>query len=76
MITEEQLDSLLEFGKEEDGSYCDRWQFSIKKKFGKWNFYLFCEVDGALTHVKVLKDFEDLKNVYKAITDQELEYKK
>lgn len=86
MITEEQLDSLAEFGKERDGEYCDRWQFSIiaswtlfDRKYPDsgavidgWGFYHFNEVDGSVFFIKTLKDFDDLKNVYHAITDKEL----
>ena len=31
MITEKDLNKLQKFGKETDGSYCDRWEFSIIK---------------------------------------------
>jgi len=75
MITEKELDKLHDFSKESDGSYCDRWEFSIieSNRFkGKWDFCHFCEVDGALYYIKTLKDMVDLKNVYKAITDKEL----
>ena len=76
MITDKDLDKLQKFGKESDGSYCDRWEFSIIKsnRFkGRWDLCHFCEVDGALYYIKTLKDMADLKNVYKAITDKELE---
>lgn len=76
MITENELDKLQIFGKETDGSYCDRREFSIVKsnRFkGMWNLCHFCEVDGDLYYIKTLKDMADLKNVYKAITDKELE---
>ena len=75
MITEEQLETLKEFGKEEDDSYCDRWEFSIKKHFDDWCFWHFNEVNGGLYFIKKLKSMEDLKNVYKAITDKPLEFK-
>jgi hypothetical protein len=55
------LDHLETFGKEKDGSHCDRWEFCY-----------FCEVYGALYYIKTLKDMPDLKNVYKAITYREL----
>lgn len=74
MITEKQLDTLKTFGREEDGEYCDRWKFSIKKSENdSWGFYFFNEVDGSLFFIKRLKDFDDLKNIYHAITDMELE---
>ena len=72
-LTEKELNTLADFGKEEDGSYCDRWQFSIIKYGNGYAFYLFNEVDGSNRFIKKLKDFDDLKNVYKAITDKELE---
>jgi hypothetical protein len=76
MITEKDLDKLQTFGKETDGSYCDRWEFSIIKSNrlkGRWDLCHFCEVDGGLYYIKTLKDMADLKSVYKAITDKELE---
>ena len=76
MITEKDLDKLQKFGKETDGSYCDRLEFSIIKsnRFkGGWDLCHFCEVDGGLYYIKTIKDMADLKNVYKAITDKELE---
>ena len=78
MITEEQLNSLADFGKEDDGCYSDRWQFDIIKDFcgiDNWNLYLFNEVDGSRTFIKRLKDFDDLKNVYKAINDKDIRIK-
>lgn len=76
MITEEQLNSLQTFGRETDGSYSDRWQFAIIKGGhgykDEWVLYFESEIDGDIWFIKVLKDFEDLKNVYKAITDKEL----
>ena len=74
MITEKELDSLAAFGKEEDGSYCDRWQFSIRQDDNRTIFSLFSEVDGSTWFIKYLKDLDDLKNVYHAITDYELEF--
>jgi len=76
-ITEELLKTLVEFGKEEDGSFCDRWQFTIAKRrlTGKYALYFFCEVDGQTWFIKDLKDFEDLQNVYKAITNEDLPLK-
>ena len=74
MITEKELDGLAAFGKEEDGSYCDRWQFSIRQDDNRTIFSLFSEVDGSTWFIKYLKDLDDLKNVYHAITDKELEF--
>ena len=74
MITEKELDGLAAFGKEEDGSYCDRWQFSIRQDDNRTIFSLFSEVDGSTWFIKYLKDLDDLKNVYHAITDYELEF--
>ena len=76
MITEKDLDKLQNVGKEVDGSYCDRRQYSIvqSNRFkGKWDLCHFCEVDGALYYIKTLKDMKDVKKVYEAITDKELE---
>lgn len=75
MITEEQLKTLAAFGKEKDGSYCDRWQFSIINSGDRWDIYLFDEVDGSNRFLKYLKDFDDLKYVYRAITNNKLEIK-
>ena len=75
MITEEQLDSLKSFGKERDGYYCDRWKFSIiakNEELTKWAFCLFSEYDGSSFRIKLLKDFDDLKQVYFAIENEEL----
>ena len=69
MITNKDLNSLAEFGKEKDGSYSDRWQFDIKKIKKDWCLFFFYEVDGKTWFIKKLKDFNDLKNVYHAITD-------
>ena len=72
---EMELDKLETFGKEEDGTYCDRWEFSIipSRRFkGKWDFCHFNEVNGDLYYIKTLNDMDDLRNVYKAITDKEL----
>ena len=74
MITEKYLNTLKTFGKEADGSYCDRWEFSIVKSWNdEWDLCHFRELDGALYYIKTLKDIADLKNVYKAIKDKELE---
>ena len=73
MITEEQLKTLCQFGREENGDYSDRWQFTIRLGLMFPMLYLFDEVDGNLSFIKMLKDFDDLKNVYKAITNKELE---
>jgi hypothetical protein len=75
MITEEQLDTLAAFCKESDDSYCDRWKFSIipsNEEKTEWSFWLFSEVDGSNRFIKYLKDFDDLKNVYRAIENEEL----
>ena len=79
MITDSELETLASFGKETSGEYCDRWQFSIcprNKERTDWELRLFCEVDGSTWHVKYLKDIEDLKNVYQAISDSELVFLK
>jgi hypothetical protein len=73
MLTTKDLDSLIDFSKEQDGSYCDRWQFDIKKVDEQWCLFFFSEVDGKTWFIKKLKDFKDLKNVYHAITDNELQ---
>lgn len=73
MITIKELNSLEAFGKEKDGSYCDRWQFEIKKVDKQWCLFFFSEVDGKNWFIKKLKDLADLKNVYHAITNNELQ---
>jgi hypothetical protein len=75
MITTEQLDGLESFGKENDTTYSDRYEFSIVKSVRKPDFWDFChfdEVDGSLFYIKTLRDIDDLKKVYEAITDKEL----
>jgi hypothetical protein len=79
MITDSDLEKLADFGKEENGEYCDRNQFSIfprNKERTHWELRLFCEVDGVTFHVKYLKDIDDLKNVYHAISNSELVFYK
>lgn len=76
MLTTKELDSLIDFGKEKDGSYCDRWQFDIKKVDKQWCLFFFSEVDGKTWFIKKLKDLTDLKNVYQAITNDELQIEK
>ncbi len=72
MITEQELNSLESFGKEPDGYYSDRDRFSIEKIGGKWVLFFSGETEGDDHLIKVLKNMDDLKNVYKAITDKEL----
>ena len=79
-ITEEYLNGLKTFGKEQDGTYCDRWQFSIipiRNRKGdteivKWSFCLFDEVDGDNIRVKYVETVGELQAIYKAISDEEL----
>ena len=77
-ITIEELRKLKSFGQEQDGSFCDRWQFSIypikdvNDKIIKFSFCLFDEVDGAPTRIKYVKTMKDLSTVYKAISDKEV----
>ena len=42
-------------------------------KKGSCTLYLHDEVDGALTYLKELKDLDDLKRTYEAISDREFE---
>jgi len=79
MITEQELNTLADFGKESDGSYCDRSDYSIARVNGgksNWGLYDFDEVDGKLDLIKELTDFEDLKDTYFLVTYQELKIKK
>jgi len=76
MITDEQLKNLSAFGKESDGTYCDRWQFSIEpcnEERTLWNLVFFNEVRGSKWFIKKLKDMDDLRNVYHSITNSKLE---
>ena len=73
MLTIKELNSLEAFGKEKDGSYCDRWQFEIRKVNNAWCLNFFSEVDGKTWFIKKLKDLADLKNVYRAITNNDLQ---
>ena len=67
MITDSDLCKLASFGKEKDGEYCDRWEFSIcpmNKDRTKWILMNFCEVYGTSdSTIKVLEDMDDLKFV-------------
>ena len=72
MITEQELDSLESFGREPDGYYSDRDRFSIEKIRGNWHLFFSGETEGDEYPIKQLKSMDDLKNVYKAITDKEL----
>ena len=66
MIHEEELLKLKTFGREKDGSFSDRWKFSIistDKTNDVWTLFLFSEVDGSLTYLKRLDDMDDLKNI-------------
>ncbi|MFV2015380.1 MAG: hypothetical protein ACC656_08135 [Candidatus Heimdallarchaeota archaeon] len=75
MLTKKDLNRLIGFGKEKDGSYSDRWQFDIKKVKKNWCLFFFSEVDGSTWFIKKLKDLNDLQNVYYAITNKQLEMK-
>jgi len=80
MITEENLNKLADFGKEQDGSYSDRWQFKIvpvNHRRTIWDLYLCGENGNEMTLVKRLYSMEDLEEFYYILSDpkQELEYK-
>lgn len=77
-ITEKDLNKLTCFGRENDGSYCDRWEFSIvpikdkDKKITKWVFCFFNEVDGSTIRIKNVKTMKELKLIYEAVSDKPL----
>ncbi|MFW6219813.1 MAG: hypothetical protein ACOC33_03155 [bacterium] len=76
MITVEELSQLKTFGRESDGSFSDRWQFSIipkNKKHTKWGLYFLSEVDGEIEFIKELDDMDDLRDIYYVITYKKLE---
>lgn len=75
MITDSELEKLADFRLEKDGTYCDRWEFTISpnnKERTDWRIGFHCEIDASVYHIKNLKDMEDLKNVYHAISNSEL----
>jgi hypothetical protein len=79
-VSEKELDKLKSFGYEVDrGSYSDWCDFSIvpetnkNKSVIRWSFCLFNEVDGKTTFVRYVDNMQQLKDVYKGITDKELE---
>lgn len=78
-VSEKELDKLHSFGREKEGSYSDWCDFSIvpetnkNKSVIRWSFCLFNEVDGKTTFVRYVDNMQQLKDVYKGITDKELE---
>ena len=78
LITEEKLDALESFGKQQDGIYSDWFEFSIipikdkDDKIIKWSFCLFEEVDGTNIRICYVTKMEEIKDLYKAITKKEL----
>lgn len=72
MIAEELLNKLESFGKEREGEYSDRFFFTIINRKDICALFLCSELDDDLIFIKDLKDMDDLKNVYKAISDREL----
>jgi hypothetical protein len=78
-VSEKELDKLHSFGREESGSYSDWCDFSIVPETNKhgsvtrWSFCLFNEVDGKTTFVRYVDNMQQLKDVYKGITNKELE---
>lgn len=74
-ITEKKLDNLKSFGKEDDGTYCDRYQFSIipNKNKTSWKLYYFNEINGDLSFIKTLEDMNDLNTVYEELTKKQLQ---
>ena len=79
-ITNEELQKLTCVGREQDGSYSDRWQVDIKpvydnkkdKNLIKWAFCLFDETDGKTFRVKYVETMSQLKKIYEAVTDNKL----
>ena len=77
-ITEETLSKLEAFGKEDDGSFSDRADFTIvptKNRSGEvidWYLTTFNEVDGSRHIIKRLRSLNDLKRIYEVLTNKEL----
>ena len=77
-ITEETLSKLKAFGREDDGSFSDRAEFSIvpaknfKGEVIYWYLTTFDELDGSRHIIKRLCSLNDLKRTYEVITDKEL----
>lgn len=72
MITIKELDKLQSFGKESDREYSDRKRFTVWRFGDDWELFFLSELDGSVFGIKTLKDMNDFRNVYKAITDKEL----
>lgn len=78
-VSEKELDKLKSFGREgASGSYSDWWMFSLipnkngRGEVNRWSFCLFNEVDGKTTFVRYVDNMQQLKDVYKGITDKQL----
>lgn len=79
MITEVELNNLRDFGQEKDGSFSDRYQFSIvpeNHKHTEWSLYSISEINDDMEIIKHLEDLEDLKDTYYMLTspNEELEF--
>jgi hypothetical protein len=78
-ITEEKLSKLKAFGREDDGSFSDRAEFSIVPFINSegiavdWYLTTFDEVDGSRHIIKRLRSLNELKRIYEILTDKELE---
>ena len=76
-VSIKELKKLDYFSKEKDDSFSDWYSFSIipTKKgeiITRWRFCLFDETDGKTYFVRYVDNMQQLKDVYKGITDKEL----
>jgi len=76
MLTEEELLNLKSFGKEDDGSFSDRWEIVLRPKNKKrtmWKMYAFDEVDGSEEFLIDVNSMDELNDYYFNITNKNLE---
>lgn len=74
-ITVDRLDKLECVGREQDGSYSDRWSISIIPDAikNRWVFATFNEVDGSTTFIRYVKTMGELRTIYSTTTNENLE---
>ena len=76
-MTDEDFKDIANFNLTPDGEYSDWSDYTVRptnKERTRWEFRLFSELDGSSWHVKYLKDMDDLKSLYLAITNKPIEF--
>lgn len=76
-MKESELKNQKTFFKYKNGNWYDcMWEFEVSFNSYKENGKLcsHCEVDGRTWFLKYLKDVNDLKTVYEALTDKKFEF--